>query len=746
MARPGKLFLVFICLIASMVIVAPLPKAHATSNCATASNGQTQPTGYVTESPSSVTLGSSVSFTAHYTGCITTSVQWVQICFGDGNCDTVPGSDTHTYANTGTYSWSAQLFNQNSVAPTNPGSNGPLSGQITVSPMQWTNGDWSIEPSQTQQCLYYSGIGFDHNTNYCMGWRAEVKADGQEVNTGADYYQVTMRNYWYGDSIWYKTTVWDYDASISFSAPNPGGVQTIEPPTSQFALTQTPVTLTFADLSVQLLMPSQQSDCLSCNLNFAHWHVWSSTLQNVQGYYSEQGADISLPEGQTWTINFHFNTNHMAANRLGCSYVSPQCNFSWDGSITIPAGHVDPPPCSPNPCQQPPGPSPDYEMLTNPSSISLPQASNNNSTIFLTPQWGFSGSLGLTTSVTGPGSLILNFALPGSTWTGSSANVMVAPTQQANITLNIAAYTNTPSGTYTVTVSSNGPPAHSATITVTVSSCSCDFSISASPSTLTIYQGSSGGSTITLGSVNGLLGGISLSASAPSGISISLNTTRCAVWPGSTICGASATVVVSSSTATGAYTVTITGTASDLLHSVSIAVHVAVILSNNPSSTDWTILKGTWTEQNGVIDATTSSSTTDPIMRSTGTFASDRTVTVRAITITAGSNAYNTAWIGGKYVDSSNSIIMILHTDGKVELQFKQNGVQSSYTTGSTGLSPFVWHTFQMVFSGNTVSAYVDGTLYLTVTNSLVGSLGAAHISLESHGAPESQFDSATIT
>ncbi|TMI21938.1 PKD domain-containing protein [Candidatus Bathyarchaeota archaeon] len=182
---------------------------------------------------------------------------------------------------------------------------------------------------------------------------------------------------------------------------------------------------------------------------------------------------------------------------------------------------------------------------------------------------------------------------------------------------------------------------------------------------------------------------------------------------------------------------------------VSAAVTVQTLgtsLSNNPASSDWTVLKGTWAVKNGVIDATPSSSTTDPIMMSTSTFASNRTVTVRAITITAGSSAYNTAWIGGKYVDSSNSIILILHTDGKVELQFKQNGVQSSYTTGTTGLNPFVWHTFQMVFSGNTVNAYLDGTLYLTVTNSLVGSLGAAHISLESHGAPESQFDSATIS
>jgi hypothetical protein len=172
-------------------------------------------------------------------------------------------------------------------------------------------------------------------------------------------------------------------------------------------------------------------------------------------------------------------------------------------------------------------------------------------------------------------------------------------------------------------------------------------------------------------------------------------------------------------------------------------VSIVDSLSNNPASSDWTILSGTWTQKNGVIDSTGSW----PEMRSTSTFASNRTVTVRAITITAGSNVWNTAWIGGKYVNANNSIILILHTDGILELQFKQNGVQTSYNTASsTGLSPSAWHTFKMVFSGNTVYAYVDGTLYLTVTNSLVGTLGAAYIMLESGGAPESQFDSATIT
>jgi len=269
-------------------------------------------------------------------------------------------------------------------------------------------------------------------------------------------------------------------------------------------------------------------------------------------------------------------------------------------------------------------------------------------------------------------------------------------------------------------------------------------------STVYVSPGSSITTMITVAGFPDFSGTVSISGSAPSGWGLSFNTTSVSLNPSQHL-NVTATISVPSSASLGNHTLTITGTSMigglSVTHSINVVAQVVpVILSNNPSSSDWSILKGTWTEKNGVIDATTSSSTTDPIMRSTSTFASDRTVTVRAITITAGSNAYNTAWIGGKYVDSSNSIIMILHTDGKVELQFKQNGVQSSYTTGTTGLSPFVWHTFQMVFSGNTVNAYVDGTLYLTVTNSLVGSLGAANISLESHGAPESQFDSATIT
>jgi len=357
-----------------------------------------------------------------------------------------------------------------------------------------------------------------------------------------------------------------------------------------------------------------------------------------------------------------------------------------------------------------------------------------------------------------PAGFSFNWQNPNNVCNGLE-NIQVPSNGEASATLNLAVAGNTIPGTYTLNVTVEGPnnlqcctsnfpyfyyvriPQHFVLVTVVVFD--PDFAISVNPGIVTVPSGTSGTYTITVAPINGFTGTVNLSYSAsPAGAACTLN-------PNTITLGSQQTSALScNSTTVQNYTLTVTGTSGSLSHNAGPLTFqvTAFTLSNNPSSSDWSILKGTWTEKNGVIDATYSSSTTDPIMMSTSTFASNRTVTVRAITITAGSNAYNTAWIGGKYVDSSNSIILILHTDGKVELQFRQNGVQSSYTTGTTALSPFVWHTFQMVFSGNTVNAYVDGTLYLTVTNSLVGSLGAAHIDLNSHVAPESQFDSATIS
>src|SRR5207249_182231 len=100
-----------------------------------------------------------------------------------------------------------------------------------------------------------------------------------------------------------------------------------------------------------------------------------------------------------------------------------------------------------------------------------------------------------------------------------------------------------------------------------------DFTISASPSSLSVYQGSSGSTTITLSSVNGFSGTVSLSSSAPSGLSVSSSPSSCTV-PSNGSCSSTSTISAAPSMATGTYTVTVTGTSGSLVHSVSISVTV----------------------------------------------------------------------------------------------------------------------------------------------------------------------------
>ena len=175
---------------------------------------------------------------------------------------------------------------------------------------------------------------------------------------------------------------------------------------------------------------------------------------------------------------------------------------------------------------------------------------------------------------------------------------------------------------------------------------------------------------------------------------------------------------------------------------ITVTVTTATILSNNPSSSDWTVLSGTWTQQSGVMDG----SGNYPEIKSTNSFAAARTVTVRARSITTGPNGWNTAWIRAKYIDDNNKITVFLKTDGCLEMDYKQNGVITYYASSqSTGQSPTAWHTFNVIFSGNNIKVQLDGVTYFDLTNSAFGTFGAANVVLTSSSS-ESQFDSLTIS
>jgi PKD repeat protein len=109
-----------------------------------------------------------------------------------------------------------------------------------------------------------------------------------------------------------------------------------------------------------------------------------------------------------------------------------------------------------------------------------------------------------------------------------------------------------------------------------------DFSVSASPTSLTIPAGSTLTSTVTLASLNGFAGTLSLStASTPTGPALSLNPTSVVLTAGN-----SATSMLSvTSSSSGSYSVSVTANSGSLSHSTSISVNVVDFsISSTPSS------------------------------------------------------------------------------------------------------------------------------------------------------------------
>ena len=170
-----------------------------------------------------------------------------------------------------------------------------------------------------------------------------------------------------------------------------------------------------------------------------------------------------------------------------------------------------------------------------------------------------------------------------------------------------------------------------------------NFTLSASPSSLSVTQGSSGNSTITVTRTGGFTGSATLSASGlPAGVTATFGTNP-----------ATSTSVVtfsaSSTATTGTSTVTITGTSGTLTHTTSISLTVSApaapnfSLSASPSSL--TVKQGTngsstitVTPSNGFTGSVSLSNSTLP-SGVTATFGTNPTSSTSVLTFTASSTA-----------------------------------------------------------------------------------------------------------
>src|SRR5205809_411576 len=220
-------------------------------------------------------------------------------------------------------------------------------------------------------------------------------------------------------------------------------------------------------------------------------------------------------------------------------------------------------------------PSPDFSTSANPSSLNAPLGSSASSTITLSSLNGFTGtvSLSATSSPTGPS---LSSAVSPSCPTASRnpATVSLSPRSTATSTLTFQTQPSTPTGTYTVTVTgSSGSLSHSTTVSVSVA-VNPDFSSSADPSSFTLSRSSTDNSTITITSLNGFSGTISLSTPiSPSGPRTTLSSSTLTLTS-----GGSATSILGirtlKKTHFGTYTITVTATSGSTSHSTTITLTV----------------------------------------------------------------------------------------------------------------------------------------------------------------------------
>jgi hypothetical protein len=170
-----------------------------------------------------------------------------------------------------------------------------------------------------------------------------------------------------------------------------------------------------------------------------------------------------------------------------------------------------------------------------------------------------------------------------------------------------------------------------------------NFSLSASPSSLTVTQGTSGSSTITVNPTGGFTGSVALSASGlPAGVTASFS-------PASTTGSSTLTLTASSTATTGTATVTITGTSGALTHTTTVTLTVNATATPNfslsASPASLSVTQGS--NGNSTITVTSSGGFTGSVSLSasglpsgvTATFGTNPTTSTSVLTFAASATA-----------------------------------------------------------------------------------------------------------
>jgi uncharacterized membrane protein len=196
----------------------------------------------------------------------------------------------------------------------------------------------------------------------------------------------------------------------------------------------------------------------------------------------------------------------------------------------------------------------DFTLSTSPSTLSVNVGATGSTMVDLTSVNDFSGTVGLSYSVSPSTGLVCTLS-----------PAILAGSGSSNLSC-----TSSASGTFTVTVTGTSGSLHRSA-TSTVSSPTPDFSLTSTPPSITIQAGGSGSTVIVVTPAYGFSDAVDLSAMvSPSGPTVSLGTNTIAGGSGNS----TLTINVGSEVAVGTYMMTVQGTTGGLHHSAQVTVTV----------------------------------------------------------------------------------------------------------------------------------------------------------------------------
>ena len=222
-----------------------------------------------------------------------------------------------------------------------------------------------------------------------------------------------------------------------------------------------------------------------------------------------------------------------------------------------------------------PAPHPgDFTFLSSQTSLDVRQGSGATATLMVTSINGYNNVTWLAVALPANATNVLTTSL-------NPSSVIPPANHGANSTLTVSASPNAPTGNYLVTVTgTSGPKTHIVQLNVLVLT-GPGFTISANPSFMNIARGGANTTTITVTSVNGFAGKITMSVTAPFAfMGVAGGVSPLTVVSGtsnSTLLGISAT----NATIVGRYFFNVTGTSGSISRTITLTANVtSVVLSS----------------------------------------------------------------------------------------------------------------------------------------------------------------------